>query len=310
MGVPRVLVLLAAYNGADWLAEQINSVLQQTNIDVHILVSDDGSSDSSLNLLRSFEANDSRLRLFSSSVSSGSAGNNFRHLIIKCDSSGFDYVAFCDQDDVWCPDKLERAVEKLKSSGSNGYSAPVIPYLLEKKLTPLSQCRDVTGADFIFEGAGQGCTFVLPISDFQTVKKFCKENPVVAGQLYFHDWLVYLLIRTKGGIWFFDQQPVLYYRQHASNEIGARGSWNAVVKRWSKISNGWYKKQIIAACAIYRCAKSASDTSDCIEGFSHLLGSETSIGNQLKKAIFIARNGRRKTTDRCVLVVAALLGKI
>src|ERR1700733_13868175 len=75
-GLPRVLVLLAAFNGAQWIREQLNSILRQTGVDVRVVVGDDGSSDSTLQVVGQLVASDSRIVKADGAVPSGSAGQN------------------------------------------------------------------------------------------------------------------------------------------------------------------------------------------------------------------------------------------
>ena len=97
---PKVLILLATYNGMLWLEEQLESITKQTGVRVKILISDDHSDDGSLDSILEFIESNSNAEMITSEKSSGSAGQNFFRLIRNCDYQNFDYIAFSDQDDV------------------------------------------------------------------------------------------------------------------------------------------------------------------------------------------------------------------
>lgn len=108
-GQPKVAVLMSAYNGEKYIAKQIESILAQTYPDITLYVRDDGSSDQTVPILETYEAK-GKLKLFRGE----NVGfvNSFFAVMKASDEA--DYYAWCDQDDIWEPDKLRRAVEKLE----------------------------------------------------------------------------------------------------------------------------------------------------------------------------------------------------
>ena len=97
----RVAVLLAAYNGSNWLEEQLNSLLKQIDINVDIYISVDLSVDYSHIICKEFESKFDNVHLLSYGERFGSAAKNFFRLIKDVDFSVFDYIALADQDDIW-----------------------------------------------------------------------------------------------------------------------------------------------------------------------------------------------------------------
>ena len=304
---PRVLVLLASYNGAPWLRAQIDSILAQAGVEVDIMVGDDASHDATPDLLRDAWPGEARIRFRRWDGSSGSAGANFRRLFRTVDSIGYDFVALADQDDVWHPDKLARALEALQRHNAQGYSAAVEAFWPDGRRKTMAQCARERGADFLFEGAGQGCTFVLRQSLFARVRGFCIEHVDAVERLHYHDWMIYLLARAWDARWVFDARAALDYRQHGGNEIGARGSQGAVQRRLKQIRNGWYGRQIRQAAKLYRIAHPGDAF---IEGAAQLLGRDDGPLRRLGLAGFVIRHGRRRRVDRAVLALAALAGWI
>jgi rhamnosyltransferase len=303
----RVLVLLASYNGAPWLRAQIDSILAQTGVEVDIVVGDDASRDATPALLREAWPGEARVRYRRWDWSSGSAGANFRRLFRASDSAGYDFVALADQDDLWHPDKLARALDALQRHDAQGYSAAVEAFWPDGRRKTMAQCPRERGADFLFEGAGQGCTFVLRQSLFARVREFCIAHAHEVERLHYHDWMIYLLARAWDARWVFDACAALDYRQHGGNEIGARGSQGAVRRRLKQIRNGWYGRQIRQAAMLYRLARPGDPF---MEAATRLLKRDDGLLRRLGLAGFVVRHGRRRRVDRAVLALAALAGWI
>ncbi|HEX2494581.1 MAG TPA: glycosyltransferase, partial [Steroidobacter sp.] len=152
---PRVLVLLAAFNGARWIERQVRSILEQADVDVHLSIRDDGSNDDTRQLLENLR-DAGRIQISYAPSASGSAAQNFFALIRATKADSFDFVAFADQDDEWCTDKLRRGCSILRESGSSGYSSSVVAVWEDGAERLLSQSHAQTRGDFLFEGAGQG----------------------------------------------------------------------------------------------------------------------------------------------------------
>jgi rhamnosyltransferase len=305
----RVKVLLAAYNGADWIVPQVESILAQQGVDVSVVIADDHSRDATLQVLHERFAHEPRVTVLARAQGSGSAGANFRNMYRETDVRDVDFVALADQDDVWNADKLARAVMRLDADGADGYSSAVTAVWQGGAAKILQQHPTPTAADHLFEGAGQGCTFVMRGEFFVSVQDFCRKNHDAVEQMHYHDWLVYLLARAWQRHWSFDQQPSMTYRQHALNEIGARKGWSAIRHRLALIRNGWYRKQLAVASDIYLLADGRDDVACDLAG--RLGGGQRRAGglvDRIAMAIAVACHGRRRASDRGVLTLAALAG--
>lgn len=300
-----MLVLLATYNGRQWLSEQIHSILAQEGVDVFINIADDGSNDGTRELILQEWAAHPRVSILLRTSGSGSAGANFRRMYRESDAREFDYVALADQDDIWLPGKLRAGVAALVSTGAQGYSCGVRPFWPDGREKEVLQCPTPRGADFLFEGAGQGCTYVMTTTLFQRVTQFCRENLELSERLHYHDWLVYLLARSWGMAWHFDAQPWICYRQHLGNEIGSRGSFGAITRRLGMIRNGWYRNQVASAIEV-----SANITHDnaLLNKFSELFKQRPHLLRKSRLFLFVIAHGRRRISDRIVLGFSALAG--
>ena len=294
---------MAAYNGNEWIHEQVKSILSQKFVEVSILISDDLSVDKTTSIIENYSENDDRVSLVKQNRGSGSAGQNFMKMIRDVDVSNCEYIAFSDQDDIWFSDKITRAISKIESSISVAYSSSVLAFWPSGKKKILHQSPEVKSADFLFEGAGQGCTFVLTVDFFLRVQKFCIDNKSLTDIFYYHDWLVYLLSRCWGQKWFFDNRPSMNYRQHDGNDTGARSGFSSFKRRINLIANGWYKKQIEVAIEI---AKKADSDNESIKKLECLLGMKKSLIQRVRLVSFVAKSGRRKFIDRVVLVLSVL----
>ena len=307
MNNPKILVILAAYNGSKWIAYQIDTVLQQENVFVNLYISDDGSIDNTIDILKKCYGDNCLVSIRKNQFNSGSAGLNFMSSIGSVDVSGYDYVAYCDQDDIWNPKKLSIAVESLENSHSQGYSSRALAFWPDGSEKLLSQSINIRRADFLFEGAGQGCTFVIRVESFKKLQDFCKKNYELISNFHFHDWLTYLLFRAWGFKWFFDQQTFLRYRQHSSNDIGARKGFSGIIKRIALIKSGWYRNQLILAMHIYQVAGGCDNK---IINFIHKFKSKPSFLKKLSISIFLLMHSRRRLSDRVVLLFSAIFGWI
>jgi rhamnosyltransferase len=302
----RVLVLLASYNGAKWIQQQIQSILAQDLVDVQIVIRDDGSCDPTLEAIGSLPAS-ARVTLSLNSEHTGSAAQNFLALIRENAATEFEFVAFADQDDTWHPDKLHRAASALAENGCAGYSSATVAVWPDGRSVLLRQSDRITRGDFLFEGAGQGCTFVLSAAFYCQLRQFVIENRALTQSLHYHDWAIYALARTWDRGWSFDANPSMSYRQHDSNDTGARNSARGATKRWRLIREGWYRRQLAMVAGL--CA-TAAPMNPTVAAWQSLLKLPDGGRRRLRTARFCLQHGRRRLSDRLVLVLACLLGWI
>jgi rhamnosyltransferase len=299
-------VLLAARNGAAWIGEQLDSILSQTGVDVRVAVSDDSSTDGTREEVERFKPT-GRITLIGTGSPTGSAARNFLSLIEAHSGAGFDYIAFADQDDLWYSDKLQRACQCLSSGGFAGYSSAVTATWDDGRRRTLRQVTATTRSDFLFEGAGQGCTFVLEAVFYNRVREFLSAHRDLARDVHYHDWTIYALARVWGLRWFFDPHSTLQYRQHGSNDTGARSSVAGAKKRIGLIASRWYLAQVTA---ITRLCREANPDDPVTSSWDALRARAPGYMRRLAITWFCCKGGRRRTSDKTVLVIAALLGWI
>lgn len=304
---PRVCVLMATFNGAPWLVEQIDSILNQVAVDVKVFVADDSSSDQTVEMIRGMSSADRRINLMTFDQKAGSASANFFRLMMAVNVSDFDYVAFSDQDDIWLPEKLTRATASLLGGKYAGYSCATIAFWPDGREKLMGQNPNIRKYDYLFEGAGQGCTFVLAKDFFVNFVGFLHANKDDLKNIHYHDWLVYAFARNKSLNWFFDSVPMLRYRQHASNDTGARGSLSGIFARFEKIKLGWYSRQLISLIDILN---GKEEKRSGLSDVKRSLFDSPSLAMRLRNSIWIIHNGRRRLLDRLVLSFSIIRGWI
>lgn len=224
-----VAVLLAAYNGAKFIRSQVVSILSsELEIPLSVSVSLDPSTDDTLGILGSI-ASDS-LSVILNEVPSGGAKYNFARLVEHARSLPDRYYAFADQDDVWDADRLAAGVALLKEhEGRLGDKVPMLvfsdsrvvdedlgvispSFMAAEKLDPaIAECFN----RLIVQNVGQGCTFLFN-------RALLELAAPVPGAARMHDhWL--MLVASAFGKVIYVNRPLLSYRQHSSNVVGAAG---------------------------------------------------------------------------------------
>lgn len=295
----KVAILMATYNGREWLQSQIESILGQVNVDLMVFVSDDLSDDGTYELVQQIAKSDSRMKVFPKGQKYGSAGKNFYRLICDVDISGFDYVAFADQDDIWNLDKLSRHVELIKQHDAEAVSSNVMAFWPDRHQKLIVKSQPQKNYDFLFESAGPGCTFLMTPWLINEVKHQLFSNEA-AQEVAMHDWLSYAICRAHGKGWIIDSVPSMQYRQHQNNVIGANAGFKAVISRLKKINSGWYRREVALISIVV--ASISPDRS--LKKFQKIIQFKSALDRF--RLIPFALQGRRKLRDRFVLVLSIL----
>jgi len=223
----NVLVLLSIYNGCKYLDEQINSILQQKNVDVHVLVRDDGSTDGSCDLIAKYEGENLTL-LRNANVGCSAS---FMELVTYANShfGDYEYFAFSDQDDYWMADKMKTAVDALSRYENDKPSLYIGQYqMTDAKLNEIYTKpikAKLTLESALINNIATGCSMVF---NKELLKVICRYQP---SYITMHDYWIYLLASSIGGNLIFDPVPHILYRQHGNNVIG--GKDDSFMKKWS-----------------------------------------------------------------------------
>ena len=245
----KTLVILTSYNGAKYIKEQIQSILDQVNIDVDIRIYDDVSKDDTVNVIKHF-CNDKRVELIINKLPTGNAAHNFLNGIENTTEDVFnqyDFVAFSDQDDVWLPNKLKAATDMLIKDQSSLYMSNLIMW--EEKTnnkTIIKKSFSQKKYDFLFEGGSAGCTYVFSSKFCIELKKQIQLVKYKEWKFFSHDWFVYFLARINNYKVSIDSNAYILYRIHENNVYGQLNvnSFNAIKERFKLIKKGWFFEQI------------------------------------------------------------------
>lgn len=295
----KLCVLMAAYNGSQYIAEQIESILVQENVDIDLFVRLDPSNDGSEIIIHRYTERYNNVFFLSASEPSGSAGQNFFNLLLEVDFNKYDYIAFADQDDIWFSKKLCRAVKCINDFNVDAYSGDVIAWWEGSRERIITKSQPQGRYDYLFESAGPGCTFVFKKQLAIEIKLFLRGLGQDVKSLWLHDWFCYAFARSRGFHWHIDCQPMMKYRQHDFNSVGVNSGFSAFKTRVMEV---W-----------------AGEAFEKVKSQASILGFENEKPIQLLykndflaalKLIFYARESRRRLVDKFFFIAAILVRSI
>lgn len=223
-GHDRISIALATYNGGRYVRQQLDSIQHQTHQDFIIHVCDDGSRDNTLEIIRSHELyQQGKIRLYPGKGGLG-AMKNFRRAIACCEDR---YIALCDQDDYWVPEKLERLLNEAKMHEQEG-ATPVLAFsdleIVDAVLGPLhpsfyrASIKSSAASqpeDFVVSNHIPGCAMLFN----RALKQLIEPMP---DDIRMHDWWIAMIAAHSGKIAYVDT-PLIKYRQHGNNTVGVPG---------------------------------------------------------------------------------------
>ncbi len=231
-----VAILMCTYNGERFLANQLDSFESQSHQNWILVVSDDGSTDATIDILKQYRAKWPAGRLIIRFGPKKGFSINFLSLISDTNISA-DFFAFSDQDDVWLPEKLTRALSFI------GSISPEIPAVYGARTKLISEEGMPIGLSPLFplkpsfenalvQSIAGGNTMVINSAARQAV---CIDPKY---QIISHDWWIYLVVTGIGGVFIYDSKPTIYYRQHQANLIGGKNGFLSKFKRLNSLLAG------------------------------------------------------------------------
>lgn len=224
-----VAILISTYNGANYISPQIESIISQSYKDWVVYIRDDGSSDATKEIIKNYSVRYPNKIIVDEDNNNLGAGKSFMHLLEVTEA---DYYMFCDQDDVWMSDKIERTLKKAQEMEQTfGKVSPIGVFtdlmVVDQNLNiimPSLWKGDNRHPEYIHNfykqwtnrHAAYGCTMLFNRAAKNIMFPFRQFEGVMGA----HDtWIEYNLI--KRGHWDYLDEPTIYYRQHTSNVIGA-----------------------------------------------------------------------------------------
>jgi glycosyltransferase involved in cell wall biosynthesis len=306
-GAGKLAVLLATYNGARFLDAQLRSVVSQDWPAIDVIASDDSSTDNTLELLASWRAiwNKGAFTI-ASGPRRGFAGN-FRRLLAEFDVDA-DYVAFCDQDDIWLSDKTRVAIAAIDEHGSRPalYCARTLVTDVDDRPVSFSTLFRKTPdfANALVQSIGGGNTMVMNRAAYDLLREAARRTDFVS-----HDWFAYLIVAGAGGKVIYSETPHVRYRQHGANLIGSNLGFRARISRARFALSGRYvgwnnlNMSALAACRDLL-------TPDAVAKFDHFR--KARHGHMPSRLLNLWRSGvyRQTAIGQVSLYLAGLLGKL
>ncbi len=211
----KVNILLSTFQPEKFLKEQLES-LEAQNVEYQLYIRDDASQDKP-----NVSTREEKIAKFEFGIENIGPKNSFFELL-KSESNS-DFVAFCDQDDIWLSNKLESAIEKIGTT-----EVPTLYYsnafLFENgEIIGTTDYHYAELPQSFFENNAMGCTMVMNRAAAELIKKYPGKFAVM------HDWASLLIVKLRGKV-IFDSTPTILYRKHPNQAIGYRGG-----RRFSKL---------------------------------------------------------------------------
>lgn len=296
MARPKVIVLMATFNGVKWIEEQVKSILNQEGVFVQLVISDDNSTDGTYEWLESVTKQDERVTLLprGSSNQKGAAGN-FYHLLRTIETHETCFYALSDQDDIWYPTKLVEQCKILSEYHFEATSSNVNATWPDGTIHLINKSQRQRRYDYFFESAGPGCSYCFNAHVLSLVKQYLKGRQKTELP-NLHDWFIYAVCRVNEIRWWIDPKPQLAYRQHHHNQVGAHAGWFASWTRFKVILKGDYRAEVNKLADLLGQSHSDQTKSFC----------QRLIRLKLADRWFLlthAHQLRRKKQDRLILAI-------
>ncbi|CAJ1222956.1 putative protein [Lactococcus lactis] len=303
----KINILLSTYNGEKYLSEQLDSILTQTYQDWRLLIRDDGSEDGTRLLIKKYQQKDKRIEFINenSSENIGFISSFFRLLKF----SEADYYFFCDQDDIWLPNKIELTINRAFNDNQNE------PMLYFTSLTVVRSDLQEIGKREIDskrlkltdELLGNQVTGGVMMVNRRLASLWESMDSCVIS----HDWYLALLASATGQIVYIEQSTELY-RQHENNVIGEQithsvndnlkslknnGISNVLSKQWEYI-----KKTQLQASKLFQIEEIDKNKIQIIQDFVEL--SDQSI---LRRTMAMLKHRYRRNSKKDTFLLSLLL---
>jgi glycosyltransferase involved in cell wall biosynthesis len=304
---------MATWNGAAFLDAQLASIAAQTHGTWTLTASDDGSCDATHTMLAQFARArpDGQVRVRSGPRRGSTA--NFLSMLAEGPGAA-EVVALSDQDDIWLPEKLARAVRALAACD------PARPALYGARTVIADRSGRATGlsprfrrppcfGNALVQSLAGGNTMAMNHAAARLAEHAARAATAAGCEPACHDWWLYQLVSGAGGQVIYDPEPVLLYRQHGANQIGANGSTVARLRRIRMLLAGrfarWTDMNLAALAPVADCL-----TEDARRRIAALQDVRARRGLQAVAALAGAGLARQTTGGSLSLALAAAIGRL
>jgi glycosyltransferase involved in cell wall biosynthesis len=300
---------MGTYNGEKYLEQQLRSIASQTYTNWTLIVSDDGSTDSTCEIIKCFakEFTEDKVVLLQG-PGKGFAANFYSLLNRKNIDSPF--YAFCDQDDIWCENKLEEAINQIiiKELSPEKYCLyGSRTKLIDSKETEIgySPCfvKEFTFSNALLQSYAGGNTMVFSRGLKAVFETLPANLPIVS-----HDWILYIICSAMNGTVIYDREPKILYRQHGQNLVGSNTGVLSKLTRFNRLFAGEFKCWSKKNCMALECLKDRmpSENRRDYERFSTLNGNIfRRITNFIKGGFY-----RQSFIETCAFFIMNLFRKL
>ncbi len=238
MTQPAISICMATYNGEQFLRQQLESILAQSNQNWQLLIRDDDSDDNTVRIVEDYAARlPDKIRLVTDNGSRLGASLNFGKLLEHADT---EYIMFSDQDDVWLPNKIELTLNVMKSTEQLYPDRPVLVHtdlkvvdsdsnIIADSLWTYQKIFPEIGDDLnkiMAQNVVTGCTVMIN-------KRARAVSVPVPGEAIMYEWWLALNVCRYGKI-IYVSIPSILYRQHSENQIGAQKARKIDIVRFLK----------------------------------------------------------------------------
>lgn len=221
-----IQILLATYNGEKYLEAQLDSLLCQTYTDWKLIAHDDGSTDQTGEILRAYQRRyPDIIEILEDGLTFGNARDNFTHLLTV---STADYVMFCDQDDIWLPEKIAKTFYKMQELE---YLHEDFPLVVHTDLLVVDESLDCIAPSMLdYQGLNKSIDGLLQILVKNSVtgctmmanREAIRVSLPILPSAVMHDWWIAANVIKQQGVVGFVDEPLIKYRQHSANSVGAK----------------------------------------------------------------------------------------
>jgi|GEM_PF-668187 len=258
----KIVILMASFNGERYIEKQIKSIQDQTFENWQLLIRDDGSTDSTGDIIQNLSNSDPRIKIIHRQGENIGVIKNFECLLKKAQHNNDEYVAFCDQDDFWKPEKLQKQFLEMKNlEAKYGRNMPILLFTdlqitnshLEIQNDSFMNFQGISNAENI--GLGHLLKQNIVVGNTIMINKALLEIALPFPEnIHMHDWWLALCAASFGIIKYLPSRTVLY-RLHGKNQVGAAGlgivlnpfnfKWLQTLKKMNKIFVSSFQQTIL-----------------------------------------------------------------
>lgn len=293
----KIAILLATYNGEKYIAEQIDSILEQTDKDWMLYIHDDGSKDGTVEILEMYARRYPNQIHIVDGASTGGAKQNFFYLFSQVEAP---YYMCCDQDDVWSPEKIKITKKEMLHLEKEDETLPCLVFtelkvvdedlnVLNKKMSDYQglDCKNLSINRALIQNVVTGCTMMINRTMREEFEKLTDYTDVLM-----HDWWV-MLVATRFGKVSFVEDATILYRQHGNNGVGAQNS-NSLLYMIKRMFQG----EDIKRSLLNTRKQAALFAKIYVENDESLIKQYAEIGSKRKiqRVLFYKKNDIKKST--------------